>query len=61
MDRLTEQEERYLRVTLLKMQIDRIRQEEAAERRRARRETAQIIIGIVALVIAAFAAGHFIP
>lgn len=34
---------------------------EAAERKRARRETAWIVIGIVALVVAAFAAGHFIP
>ena len=48
-------------MTLLKMQIDRIRQEEAAERRRARREVIQISVAIAMLVIAAFAAGHFIP
>lgn len=42
------------------MQIDKISYDMKAERRRERREVVQIVVGIMALVIAAFAAGHFI-
>jgi len=37
-----------------------IRHDIDAERRRSRRETIQIVLSVIALVVAAFAAGHFI-
>jgi len=42
------------------MQIDKARYDMDAERRRSRRETIQIVLSVATLLIAAFAAGHFI-
>lgn len=60
MNSLSDWIEQQLRTELLRMQIDKISYDMKAERRRERREVVQIVVGIMALVIAAFAAGHFI-
>ena len=52
--------EQQLRMELLRMQIDKSRYDMDAERRRARRETIQIVIAVVVAAAAVFAAGHFI-
>lgn len=53
-------EERELRMEWLQMQIDKARFDMDAERRRARRETIQIVIAVIVAAAAVFAAGHFI-
>jgi hypothetical protein len=57
---VSDDEERELRLELLRMQIDKIRYDMDAEKRRARRETWQIIIAAILAAAAVFAAGHFI-
>jgi len=42
------------------MQIEKTKFDIEAERRRSRREAWQMILATLALVVAAFAAGHFI-
>jgi hypothetical protein len=53
-------EERALRMEWLRMQIDKARYDMDAEKRRARRETWQIILAAIIAAAAVFAAGHFI-
>jgi len=57
---VSDDEERQLRMEWLRMQIDKARYDMDAERRRSRRETIQIVLSVATLLLAAFAAGHFI-
>jgi len=57
---MSDDEERELRLEWLRMQIDKARYDMDAEKRRARRETWQIIIAAILAAAAVFAAGHFI-
>jgi len=50
-------EERELRMELMRMQIDKASFDMEIERRKLTRQTAAIVVSILALVIGAFAAG----
>ena len=53
-------QEQMLRIAWLEKQMTKADADMDLAKRRDRRETIQIIISVVALVVAAFAAGHFI-
>jgi hypothetical protein len=57
---MSDDRERELRIALLEKQMQKIDFDMDAERRRARRETWQIIIAAILAAAAVFAAGHFI-
>lgn len=59
-DTVSDDEERQLKMEWLRMQIDKARYDMDAEKRRARRETWQIILAAIVAAAALFAAGHFI-
>lgn len=56
----TDVQEQTLRIAWLEKQMQKADFDIQQAKRRDRRETIQIIISVVALVVAAFAAGHFI-
>jgi len=60
MNQLDDRREQDLRIALLEKQMQKIDFDMNAERRRARRETWQIVIAAILAAAAVFAAGHFI-